>query len=42
MIFFYECISVKLTEQIVNKIIVFAANFKVLKNKRKYDTKITQ
>ena len=38
MIFFYKCISIKVTEQIVNPIIVFAANnFKVLKNERKKD-----
>ena len=33
MIFFYKCISIKATEQTVNPIIVFAANFKVLKKK---------
>ena len=35
MIFFYKCISIKFTEQIVNTIIVFAANIKVLKNENK-------
>ena len=35
MIFFYECIIIKVTEQIVNPIILFAANFKVLKNESK-------
>ena len=33
MIFFYKCISIKVTEQNVNPIRVFAANFKVLKMK---------
>ena len=32
MLFFYNCISIKVTEQIVNPFIVFAANFKVLEN----------
>ena len=32
MIFFHKRISIKVTEQIVNSIIVFAANFKALKN----------
>ena len=31
MIFFYKCICIKVTEQIVNQITVFAANFKNLK-----------
>ena len=39
MKFYYECISIKVTEQIVNPIIVFSANFKVLKNESKYDRK---
>ena len=33
MIFFNKCISIQITEQIVNPIIVFAANFKALKMK---------
>ena len=33
MIFFYKCISIGVTEQIVNSIIVFAASFKILINK---------
>ena len=40
MIFFYGFISIKFTKQIVNLIIVFAANFKVLKNDSKWDRKI--
>ena len=32
MIIFYKCISIKVTEKIVKPIIVFAANFKLLKN----------
>ena len=42
--FFYKCISIKVTEQIFNLIIVFAANFKVLKNGigyKKYNTNKT-
>ena len=35
MIFFYKCISIKDTKRIVNTIIVFAANFKALKNESK-------
>ena len=35
MTFFYKCISIKVTEQIGNPIIVFSANFKVLKNEIK-------
>ena len=35
MIFFYLSISLKITQQIANPIIVFAGNFKVLKNKSK-------
>ena len=31
-IFFYECISVKVTEHIVDPIIVFPANFNVFNN----------
>ena len=30
--FFYKYVSMKVTEQIVNPIIVYAANFKALKN----------
>ena len=41
MIFFYKCISMKVTEHIVNPILVFAANFKVSKNESKLDRKIT-
>ena len=33
MKFLYKCISIKVTEQIVNPITVFAPNFKVLKMK---------
>ena len=33
MIFFYKYISIKVTQQIVDPIIVFAPNFKVLKMK---------
>ena len=40
MIFFYKCI--KVTEQIVNPVIVLAANFKALKNESKKDGKITK
>ena len=32
IIFFYKCIIIKVTERIVNPIMVFAANFKVSKN----------
>ena len=32
MMFFYKYVSVKVTEQIVNPIIVYAANFKAFKN----------
>ena len=32
MIFFYEFISIKVTEENVNTIIVFLANFNILKN----------
>ena len=32
MNFFYKCISINDTEQIVNPIIIFTGNFKVLKN----------
>ena len=42
MIFFYMCISIKVTEQIVNEIVVFAANFRVFKSERKLDRKITK
>ena len=35
MIFFYKCIGIKVTEQIFNPIIVFASNFKILKNESK-------
>ena len=36
MRFFYKCNNIKITEQIVNPIIVFfVANFKVLKNEGK-------
>ena len=35
MIFFYKCIRIKVTEQILNQIIGFAAIFKVLKNESK-------
>ena len=35
MLFFYKCISIKATEQIVNLIIVFSDIFKVLKNESK-------
>ena len=36
MIFFYKCISMKVTEQIiVNPITIFAANFKVFKKESK-------
>ena len=34
-IFFDRSLSIKVTEQIVNPIILFAANFKTLKNKSK-------
>ena len=33
MIFFYTCNIIKVTQQIVNPIMVFAANFTVLKMK---------
>ena len=36
------CISIKVTEQIVNEIVVFAANFRVFKSERKLDRKITK
>ena len=41
---FYKCTSMKLrvTEQIVNPIIVLAANFKVLKNENKLYRKIKE
>ena len=35
MICFYKCISIKVTEQIVNPVIVFVANFKFLKKESK-------
>ena len=37
MIFFYEfiCYSILVTEQIVNPIIAFAGNFKIMKNESK-------
>ena len=35
MTFFCKCIGLKVTEQIVNPMIVFAANYKVLRNESK-------
>ena len=35
MIYFYKCISIEVTEIIVNPIIVFTANFKALENESK-------
>ena len=35
MLFFYKCITIKVTEQILNPIIVFTANLKILKNESK-------
>ena len=35
MIFSCKCISIKVTQQIINTIIVFAANFMVLRNEMK-------
>ena len=32
MIFFYKCFGIKVSEQIVNPIIIFTANFEALKN----------
>ena len=34
-IFFYKCFSTKVTEQIVNQIILFSANFKDWKDESK-------
>ena len=42
MIFFYKFVCIKVREQIVNPIIVFAANFEVSKNSSTYDKKITK
>ena len=42
MIFFCKCISIIVTEQIVNLIEVFEVNFKVLKNESIFDRKITK
>ena len=42
MVFFCKCINIKVTEQLVNPIIVFYANFKVAINKNKQDRKITK
>ena len=35
MIFLYKCISIEVREKNVNPIMIFVANFKVLKNKSK-------
>ena len=35
MTFFYKCIRIKVTEKMSILVIVFAANFKVLKNEKK-------
>ena len=40
MIFFYNCVSIKVTKQIVYPNVVFASNFKVMKNESEYDRKI--
>ena len=35
MTFFYKCIGIKVNEKMSIQVIVFAANFKVLKNENK-------
>ena len=42
LIFFFSRIIIKVTEQIVNSTIDFAANFEVLKKESKCDRKITK
>ena len=42
MVFFCKFMDIKVTEQLINPIIVFDGNFKVAINKNKQDRKITK